>query len=141
MEAEAEAGSSSSRARATFQWGGTIFALGQFGCWVSFLAVAANLIFPRTFPVSRFLLFVVPPTLVANGLRDSIVGCIFCLMLGVLLVVTEIRGIGENGENMPSRSGNVIPDYSWPVVDSEIEKDVRIAGLSASDFQIRNKGD
>ncbi|XP_008241613.1 PREDICTED: cold-regulated 413 plasma membrane protein 4-like [Prunus mume] len=67
---------------------------GQFGRWVSFLAVAANLIFPRTFPVSRFLLFVVPPTLVANGLRDSIVGCIFCLMIGVLLFVTEIRGIG-----------------------------------------------
>ncbi|CAN6541729.1 unnamed protein product [Malus baccata var. baccata] len=156
-EAEDGFGSSASRARAAFQWGGTVFALillilnragrrsamqsnflvlylftsfptvlfkilrclltnsfqisitnmptypsnlqikvcrGQFGYWVSFLAVAANLFFPRTVPVSRFLLFVITPVWVANGLRDSIVGCIFCLILGVSLVITEIRGIG-----------------------------------------------
>ncbi|XP_048445619.1 uncharacterized protein LOC125479769 isoform X3 [Pyrus x bretschneideri] len=93
-EAEYEFGSSASRARAAFQWGGTVFALGQFGYWVSFLAVAANLFFPQTIPVSRFLLFVVTPVWVANGLRDSIVGCIFCLILGVSLVIAEIRGIG-----------------------------------------------
>ncbi|XVF59558.1 hypothetical protein PTKIN_Ptkin07bG0285800 [Pterospermum kingtungense] len=34
---------------------------GQFGCWVAFLAVASNLFFPQTFPVSRFILFVVAP--------------------------------------------------------------------------------
>ncbi|XVF61954.1 hypothetical protein PTKIN_Ptkin08bG0176700 [Pterospermum kingtungense] len=34
---------------------------GQFGRWVAFLAVASNLFFPRTFPVSRFILFVVTP--------------------------------------------------------------------------------
>lgn len=78
--------SRSSRARATFQWGGTIFALfllilnrvgrkssvqttllvfylltsfptvlfkvlrGQFGYWIAFLVIAANLFFPETFP-------------------------------------------------------------------------------------------
>nr|XP_028950318.1 cold-regulated 413 plasma membrane protein 4-like isoform X1 [Malus domestica] len=139
-EAEDGFGSSASRARAAFQWGGTVFALillilnragrrsamqsnflvlylftsfptvlfkilrGQFGYWVSFLAVAANLFFPQTVPDFRFLmiicvqflvlLFVVTPVWVANGLRDSIVGCIFCLILGVSLVITEIRGIG-----------------------------------------------
>ncbi|XP_062024792.1 cold-regulated 413 plasma membrane protein 4-like [Rosa rugosa] len=67
---------------------------GQFGYWVSFLAVSANLFFPQTFPVSRFLLFVVTPTWVANGLRDSIVGGIFCLIIGVLSVIT---GIQESG--------------------------------------------
>nr|XP_028950319.1 cold-regulated 413 plasma membrane protein 4-like isoform X2 [Malus domestica] len=90
-EAEDGFGSSASRARAAFQWGGTVFALillilnragrrsamqsnflvlylftsfptvlfkilrGQFGYWVSFLAVAANLFFPQTVPVSRSL--------------------------------------------------------------------------------------
>ncbi|RXH75216.1 hypothetical protein DVH24_029937 [Malus domestica] len=124
-EAEDGFGSSASRARAAFQWGGTVFALillilnragrrsamqsnflvlylftsfptvlfkilrGQFGYWVSFLAVAANLFFPQTVPVSRFLLFVVTPVWVANGLRDSIVGCIFCLILGVSLRYEE----------------------------------------------------
>ncbi|KAL6222477.1 hypothetical protein ACLB2K_005869 [Fragaria x ananassa] len=67
---------------------------GQFGYWVSFLAVSANLFFPQTFPVSRFLLFVVTPTWVANGLRYSIVGGIFCLIIGVLVVITAIQGIG-----------------------------------------------
>lgn len=67
---------------------------GQFGYWVSFLAVSANLFFPQTFPVSRFLLFVVTPTWVANGLRDGIVGGIFCLLIGALVVITAIQGIG-----------------------------------------------
>ncbi|KAA8547303.1 hypothetical protein F0562_003833 [Nyssa sinensis] len=45
---------------------------GQFGCWIAFLAVAANLFFPQNFPVSRFLLFVITPDWLADGLRDSI---------------------------------------------------------------------
>lgn len=28
--------------------------------------------------------------------------------------------VEKGGENMPSRSGNVILDYSWPVMDSEM---------------------
>lgn len=46
------------------------------------------------YAVSRFLLFVVTPTWVANGLRYSIVGGIFCLIIGVLVVITAIQGIG-----------------------------------------------
>ncbi|THG08561.1 hypothetical protein TEA_015921 [Camellia sinensis var. sinensis] len=67
---------------------------GQFGCWVALLAVAANLSFPDIFPVSRFLLFVITPDWVADGLRDSIVGGVFSLIVAILLVVMEIRGIG-----------------------------------------------
>ncbi|GMY11608.1 cold-regulated 413 plasma membrane protein 1-like [Fagus crenata] len=122
----------STRARTTFQWGGTIFALfllilnrtgrrsplqttllalylitsfptvlfkilrGQFGCWVAFLAVAANLFCPQTFPVSRFLFFVITPDWLADGLRDSIVSGIFCLIIGISIAITEIGGIGCN---------------------------------------------
>ncbi|KAL5752776.1 hypothetical protein ACOSP7_022973 [Xanthoceras sorbifolium] len=67
---------------------------GQFGCWVAFLVVGANLFFPQTIPVSRFILFVITPEWLAEALRDDIVGGYFCLIIGVLLVVTEIREIG-----------------------------------------------
>ncbi|XP_022739637.1 cold-regulated 413 plasma membrane protein 4-like isoform X2 [Durio zibethinus] len=105
----------STQARSAFQWGGTIFALflllmnrtgrrshmqtnllvlylfasfptvlfkilrGQFGCWVAFLAVASNLFFPQTFP---------------DRLRDDIVPGILCLIIAILVILTEIRGIG-----------------------------------------------
>ncbi|KAK0604236.1 hypothetical protein LWI29_013573 [Acer saccharum] len=64
---------------------------GQFGRWVAFLAVGANLFFPRTIPASRFILFVITPEWLANGLRDDIVGGFFCLIIGVLLGIAEIR--------------------------------------------------
>ncbi|XP_059623741.1 cold-regulated 413 plasma membrane protein 4-like isoform X2 [Cornus florida] len=67
---------------------------GQFGCWVAFIAVGANLFFPEIFPVSRFLLFVITPDWLADGLRDSIFGGVFCLIIGVLFVIMEIRGMG-----------------------------------------------
>ncbi|KAG5241300.1 cold-regulated plasma membrane protein [Salix suchowensis] len=121
--------SRSSRARASFQWGGTIFAIlllilnrkgrkssvqttllvfylltsfpsvlfkilrGQFGYWIAFLAVAANLFFPEIIPVSRFILFVISPDWLVDGLRDSIAGVIFCLLIGILIVIMEIREI------------------------------------------------
>ncbi|CAI9763318.1 unnamed protein product [Fraxinus pennsylvanica] len=44
---------------------------GQFGRWVAFLAVAANLFFPRDFHASRFPLFVIIPDWLAVELRDS----------------------------------------------------------------------
>ncbi|KAK4840480.1 hypothetical protein QYF36_009821 [Acer negundo] len=64
---------------------------GQFGRWVAFLAVGANLFFPRTIPASRFILFVITPEWLANGLRDDIVGGFFCLIIGVLLGIAEIQ--------------------------------------------------
>lgn len=44
--------------------------------------------------VARFVLFVIAPNWVANGLRDSMVGGVFCLVLGVIFVVVEIQGVG-----------------------------------------------
>ncbi|KAG2724713.1 hypothetical protein I3760_01G029900 [Carya illinoinensis] len=79
----------SSGARSSFQWGGTFFALGQFGCWVAFLAVAANLFDPQNFPAARFLLFVITPDGLADGLRDDLFSCIFCLIIGVSIVIIE----------------------------------------------------
>ncbi|XP_052197073.1 cold-regulated 413 plasma membrane protein 4-like [Diospyros lotus] len=70
---------------------------GQFGCWLAFLAVAANLFFPMTFPVSRFLLFVITPDALADVLRDSIVGGVVCLTIGILVLVFEIREMGGCG--------------------------------------------
>ncbi|KAJ4715030.1 Cold-regulated protein [Melia azedarach] len=121
---------SSSKARASFQWVGTIAALfllllnrtgqrshmqtnllvlylftsfptvlfkilrGDFGRLVAFLATGANLFFPKTFPVARFILFVITPDWLAYGVRDGIAAGIYCLIIGVLLIITKIRGIG-----------------------------------------------
>ncbi|XP_050205905.1 cold-regulated 413 plasma membrane protein 4-like [Mercurialis annua] len=68
---------------------------GQFGYWIAFLAVAANLFFPETFPVSRFILFVVIPEWLANGLRNSIAGVILCLILLVSLGMVELQETGQ----------------------------------------------
>ncbi|KAJ9170813.1 hypothetical protein P3X46_018887 [Hevea brasiliensis] len=67
---------------------------GQFGYWIAFLAVAANLFFPETFQVSRFILFVITPDWLANGLRDTIASGIFCLLMAVSLLLAELREIG-----------------------------------------------
>ncbi|XP_048232236.1 cold-regulated 413 plasma membrane protein 4 isoform X3 [Ricinus communis] len=67
---------------------------GQFGYWIAFIAIAANLYFPETFPVSHFPLFVLTPDRLAHGLRDSIASGIFCLVLAVFLLVIELRDIG-----------------------------------------------
>ncbi|XP_031270734.1 cold-regulated 413 plasma membrane protein 1-like isoform X1 [Pistacia vera] len=64
---------------------------GQVGCWVAFLAVGANLFYPQTCPVARFILFVIAPDWLADELRDGIAAGIFCLIMGVLLVIIEIR--------------------------------------------------
>ncbi|XP_031270736.1 cold-regulated 413 plasma membrane protein 4-like isoform X3 [Pistacia vera] len=112
----ADLGFRSSSGRTSFQWGGTVFALfllllnrtgrrshlqtnllvlylftsfptvlfkilrGQVGCWVAFLAVGANLFYPQTCP-----------DWLADELRDGIAAGIFCLIMGVLLVIIEIR--------------------------------------------------
>ncbi|OAY33911.1 cold-regulated 413 plasma membrane protein 4 [Manihot esculenta] len=67
---------------------------GQFGYWIAFLAVAANLFFPETFQVSRFVLFVIAPDWLSNGLRDPLAGGIFCLLMAVLLLMARLREIG-----------------------------------------------
>ncbi|XP_038722285.1 cold-regulated 413 plasma membrane protein 2-like isoform X2 [Tripterygium wilfordii] len=67
---------------------------GQVGSWIAFLVVAANLFFPQTFPASRFILFVITPDWVTDGLRDSLPGGILSIIIGVSIIFTEIRGIG-----------------------------------------------
>uniref|UniRef100_A0A2P2JY26 Cold-regulated 413 plasma membrane protein 4-like n=1 Tax=Rhizophora mucronata TaxID=61149 RepID=A0A2P2JY26_RHIMU len=67
---------------------------GQFGYWIAFLAAAANLFYPQKFPVPRFILFVITPDWLADGLRDTIIGGVFGLLIGILVVITEIQGIG-----------------------------------------------
>eukprot|EP00268_Persea_americana_P028092 TRINITY_DN27325_c1_g1_i2.p1 TRINITY_DN27325_c1_g1~~TRINITY_DN27325_c1_g1_i2.p1 ORF type:complete len:185 (+),score=6.97 TRINITY_DN27325_c1_g1_i2:43-597(+) len=69
----------------------------QFGAWVAFCAVLAHLFWPRSFPVSRFLFFVITPNLLVHTLRSSIVASIFCLIIGAFLVVDHIRGSGGCG--------------------------------------------
>ncbi|MBA0861008.1 hypothetical protein Goshw_023400 [Gossypium schwendimanii] len=73
---------------------------GQFGCWVAFLAVALHLFFPDTFPVSRFILFVITPDWLADRFRDDIVPGILCLVITILVTLLEIRGVGglENSQ-------------------------------------------
>lgn len=44
--------------------------------------------------VSRFILFVVTPDWLADRLRDDIVPGILCLMIAILLILTEICGNG-----------------------------------------------
>lgn len=44
--------------------------------------------------VSRYLLFVIAPNWIAHGLRDSMVGGVFCLVICIAVVITEVRGIG-----------------------------------------------
>uniref|UniRef100_A0A803L837 LysM domain-containing protein n=1 Tax=Chenopodium quinoa TaxID=63459 RepID=A0A803L837_CHEQI len=65
---------------------------GQFGCWVAIFAIAANYCFPDVFPVSvsRFLFFVVMPNWLANELRESIAGAIFCLYGSSLLLYNTL---------------------------------------------------
>ncbi|KAL5715111.1 hypothetical protein ACHQM5_016986 [Ranunculus cassubicifolius] len=70
---------------------------GEFGHWVAFFAVAGNLFFPRDFSASRFPLFVIIPGWISHELRNTMLGGILCLIIGVLLLVDEIQGIGGCG--------------------------------------------
>lgn len=46
--------------------------------------------------VSRFILFVISPDRLVDGLRNSIAGAIFCLLIGISSVIMEIREIAGN---------------------------------------------
>ncbi|KAJ6997260.1 hypothetical protein NC653_013741 [Populus alba x Populus x berolinensis] len=49
---------------------------GQCGSW---LAIAANLFFPETFSISRFIASVIVPNWLVDGLRNSIAGGMYFL--------------------------------------------------------------
>lgn len=40
--------------------------------------------------VARFVLFVIIPNWLSDGLRHGVTGGVFCVMIGVLLIVTEV---------------------------------------------------
>ncbi|KAM7252143.1 hypothetical protein ACFE04_024026 [Oxalis oulophora] len=73
---------------------------GDFGKWVSFVAVVLRLFFPRHFPDwleipgSLILLHVVAPNFFAVTLKDSWVGLVICLFIGFYLLQEHIRATG-----------------------------------------------
>lgn len=46
------------------------------------------------YTVARFILFVITPAWLANGLREGIAAGVYCLIIGVLVIIIEIRGFG-----------------------------------------------
>lgn len=46
------------------------------------------------YTVARFILFVITPAWVANVLREGIAAGVCCLIIGVLVIIIEIRGFG-----------------------------------------------
>lgn len=53
-----------------------------------------NVIFLLAASLSRFILFVVMPEWLANELRQSIAGGVFCMLICILLLVLEIHANG-----------------------------------------------
>ncbi|XP_057498418.1 cold-regulated 413 plasma membrane protein 2-like [Actinidia eriantha] len=76
------------------------FFRGEFGKWVTFIAVVLRLFFPRHFPDwlempgSLILLLVVAPSFFAHTLKDSLVGVFICLIIGCYLLQEHIRASG-----------------------------------------------
>ncbi|KAF9618102.1 hypothetical protein IFM89_000061 [Coptis chinensis] len=76
------------------------FLRGEFGTWITFVAVVLRLFFPRHFPEwlempgSLILLLVVAPSFFADTLRDSWVGVAVCLAIGCYLLQEHIRASG-----------------------------------------------
>ncbi|CAL5371135.1 unnamed protein product [Camellia sinensis] len=76
------------------------FLRGEFGKWVTFIAVVLRLFFPRYFPDwlempgSLILLLVVAPNFFAHTLRENWVGVLICLIIGCYLLQEHIRASG-----------------------------------------------
>nr|AZC11027.1 WCOR413 [Hosta ventricosa] len=79
-----------------------IFSLfrGEFGKWITFIAVVLRLFFPRHFPDSLempgslILLLVVSPGFLAYTIRDGLVGAIICLAIACYLLQEHMRASG-----------------------------------------------
>lgn len=73
---------------------------GDFGKWLSLIAVITRLFFPKHFPdwleapAALVLLMVVAPSLLADTFRDSWIGTLVCLVIGCYLLQEHIRASG-----------------------------------------------
>lgn len=73
---------------------------GDFGKWVSLIAVITRLFFPKHFPdwleapAALVLLMVVSPSFLADTIRDIWIGTFICLVIGCYLLQEHIRASG-----------------------------------------------
>ncbi|MCD7464639.1 hypothetical protein HAX54_053163 [Datura stramonium] len=73
---------------------------GDFGKWLSLIAVITRLFFPRHFPdwveapAALVLLMVVAPSFFADTVRGSWIGTLICLIIGCYLLQEHIRASG-----------------------------------------------
>ncbi|KAJ8530134.1 hypothetical protein K7X08_036969 [Anisodus acutangulus] len=73
---------------------------GDFGKWLSVIAVVTRLFFPKHFPdwleapAALVLLMVVAPSLFADTLRGDWIGIMICLVIGCYLLQEHIRASG-----------------------------------------------
>ncbi|KAH0727508.1 hypothetical protein KY289_003461 [Solanum tuberosum] len=73
---------------------------GDFGKWLSLIAVITRLFFPKHFPdwleapAALVLLMVVSPSFLADTIRDIWIGTFICLVIGCYLLQEHIRASG-----------------------------------------------
>ncbi|KAH0767327.1 hypothetical protein KY290_003222 [Solanum tuberosum] len=73
---------------------------GDFGKWLSLIAVITRLFFPKHFPdwleapAALVLLMVVSPSFLADTVRDIWIGTFICLVIGCYLLQEHIRASG-----------------------------------------------
>ncbi|KAL3350665.1 hypothetical protein AABB24_023210 [Solanum stoloniferum] len=73
---------------------------GDFGKWLSLIAVITRLFFPKHFPdwleapAALVLLMVVSPSFFADTIRDNWIGTFICLVIGCYLLQEHIRASG-----------------------------------------------
>ncbi|KAL3382906.1 hypothetical protein AABB24_002419 [Solanum stoloniferum] len=73
---------------------------GDFGKWLSLIAVITRLFFPKHFPdwleapAALVLLMVVSPSFFADTIRDMWIGTFICLVIGCYLLQEHIRASG-----------------------------------------------
>ncbi|XP_015061963.1 cold-regulated 413 plasma membrane protein 2-like [Solanum pennellii] len=73
---------------------------GDFGKWLSLIAVITRLFYPKHFPdwleapAALVLLMVVSPSFLADTIRDNWIGTFICLVIGCYLLQEHIRASG-----------------------------------------------
>ncbi|KAF3681085.1 Cold-regulated plasma membrane protein 2 [Capsicum annuum] len=83
-----------------FKWLASFAAMGDFGKWLSLIAVIIRLFFPKHFPdwleapAALVLLIVVAPSLFADTIRGDWIGTLICLVIGCYLLQEHIRASG-----------------------------------------------
>ncbi|XP_055815748.1 cold-regulated 413 plasma membrane protein 2-like [Solanum dulcamara] len=73
---------------------------GDFGKWLSLVAIIIRLFFPKHFPdwleapAALVLLMVVAPSFIADRVRDGWIGMLICLVIACYLLQEHIRASG-----------------------------------------------